>query len=192
VKVKVGGERAIARDVPRLAAVRERIGTDVRLRLDANQSLAASELAPALDAYARFGVELIEEPATPELVTALGASPIPIALDESLADDGWEERLATCAAVVLKPMALGGLARCLAIADAAHAAGAAVIVTHLFDGPVAAASAACLALAVRGRVLPCGLDVNERLGGAVLAIGDAHVTPLDVPGIGVREDGANR
>jgi L-alanine-DL-glutamate epimerase-like enolase superfamily enzyme len=89
------------------------------------------------------------------------------------------------AAVVLKPMTLGGFDRCLTIAEAAHAAGLAVIVTHVFDGPIGSAAAACLALAIRGVTMPCGLDAHERLEHPVSAINQTHIVPFNAHGLGV-------
>ena len=191
IKIKVGGAESRARDPQRLAAVRARIGDTVALRLDANQTLPAEELEDALVALAAFRPELIEEPAAPEAALALLESPIPLAMDESLMLEGWPERLlaaakrGTYAAVVLKPMSLGGFDRCLAIAEAARAARLAVIVTHVFDGPIGSAAAACLALAIKGDVLACGLDAHGRFERAVAAIGETHILPLAADGLGV-------
>lgn len=191
VKVKVGGPDGATRDPLRLAAIRARLGDAVALRLDANQTLPEAELRARLDALAAFGPELLEEPTTPSAFAELRESPIALALDESLALPNWEQRLTqaaargTCVAVVLKPMALGGLLRCLAIADAAGALGVAAIVTHLFDGPVASAAAACVALAIRRRVLPCGLDAHGRLERPVAALTPTEIVPFDAHGLGV-------
>ena len=191
VKIKVGGADSRARDEQRLAAVRARVGEAVALRLDANQTLPAEGLEDALAALAAFGPELIEEPAPPEAALALRESPIPLAMDESLMLEGWQQRLraaaqrGTYAAVVLKPMSLGGFDRCLAIAEAARAARLAVIVTHVFDGPIGSAAAACLALAVQGDVMACGLDAHGRLEQAVAAIGETHIRPFAADGLGV-------
>ena len=191
VKIKIGGPEGLTRDPPRLAAVRARVGGAVAMRLDANQTLSAERLVEALDAYAAFGPELLEEPALPEALSALRASPIPLALDESLMNEGWQARLEAARAtgglraVVLKPMTLGGFERCLSIAEAAHAAGLAVIVTHVFDGPIGSAAAACLALAVRGETLPCGLDAHGRLEHPIAALDQTHILPFKAHGLGV-------
>jgi L-alanine-DL-glutamate epimerase-like enolase superfamily enzyme len=191
VKVKVGGPDGATRDPERLGAIRKRLGDAISLRLDANQSLPPAELASRLDGFAAFAPELLEEPARPGHLSELRTSPVPLALDESLMLDGWADRIAaaaalgTHAALVLKPMALGGFDRCLAMAEAAAAVGFGVIVTHVFDGPVGTAAAACLALAVRGRVLPCGLDAYGRLDRPVAAVDTSAVVPFDVEGLGV-------
>jgi L-Ala-D/L-Glu epimerase len=194
VKVKVGGAECPERDVLRLEAVRSRAGTDLALRLDANQAIPIERLAAAFAAFRTFAPELLEEPALPEHLASVGDPGVPLALDESLARGDWRERIRDAGArgrwkaVVLKPTALGGILRCLAMADAAHEAGLATIVTHTFDGPIATASAACFALALRGRVLPCGLDSHGRLANALPAITATHVAPFTEPGLGVEDD----
>lgn len=191
VKVKAGGAESLTRDPPRLGAVRARLGDAIGLRLDANQALPPDHVPEALKMLSAFRPELLEEPTTPEKVEAIDTSPIPLALDESLMLEGWRERIEGAArrrthrAVVLKPMALGGFDRCLAMAELATALGLGVIVTHVFDGPIGSAAAACLALAVRGEVLPCGLDAHARLEQAVAAIGQTHVIPFPESGLGV-------
>ena len=93
---------------------------------------------------------------------------VPVALDESL--QGGDSLVTSlleagvCQALVLKPMALGGILRCLHLARLAARHGVGVVVTHLFDGPVALAAATELALALPGRVLACGLDLHPGLG----------------------------
>ncbi len=68
-----------------------------------------------------------------------------------------------CSFVVLKPMALGGLGRCMRLAATARARGAEVVVSHLFDGPVGLAAAAELALALRPTPA-AGLALHPGLG----------------------------
>lgn len=191
VKIKVGGPDGLVRDPPRLAAVRARLGDRIGLRLDANQTLSAERLHESLHALAAFGPELLEEPALLDGTIDVRQSPIRLALDESLMTASWPERLAAAtstgayAAVVLKPMTLGGFERSLTIADAATAAGLSIIVTHVFDGPVGSAAAACLALAIRGEMMPCGLDAHGRLERPIAAIEETHIVPFTAHGLGI-------
>ena len=193
VKIKVGGPDGRKRDPVRLRAVRERVGTSTALRLDANQTLAVDGLADTLAELALFDPELIEEPAPPAELAELEGTPIAFAMDESLMTHGWRERIEAArhqrkyAAVVLKPMVLGGFERCLEIAEAARDAQLGVIVTHVFDGPIGSAAAACLALAVQGEVLPCGLDAHGRFRRPIAAIGETHILPFEADGLGIED-----
>lgn len=152
VKMKIG--RDPDRDVERVAAVRSIVGANTRLRLDANRGLPAERVAEVLQELADFNPELLEEPAPLPVVCRLASSPVPLAVDETLHDPNQRERVEEAtregryAAWVLKPMAVGGVLTCLDLARAARAAGADVIVSHLFDGPIAHAAAAELALAL--------------------------------------------
>jgi o-succinylbenzoate synthase len=119
----------------------------LELRLDANASLSALQLEELAQSLLHHGLRdrlrFVEEPRP---LGALGAPRdlgVPIALDESL----WREPKRAQAwlaagqvtAVVLKPMILG-LGSSLAWANRAHRSGALVIVSHLFDGAVAASA----------------------------------------------------
>lgn len=91
VKLKVGAA-ALADDVARVAAVRARVGAGVRLRLDANRAWTIGEASRALAAFEPYGVEYVEEPLRefdPMAFAALaGATPVPLAVDESLREIG--------------------------------------------------------------------------------------------------------
>jgi len=149
LKVKIGGPD-FAAELEALAALRAAFPTMV-LRLDANRALDRNELAPRLALLAGIAPELVEEPARGGLRAAVGRG-VAIAADESLADAPdevgallAERRLA---AIVVKPAAVGGIAAALGWARRATAAGAAVVVSHLWDGPIALTACAHLALAV--------------------------------------------
>ena len=93
-----------------------------------------------------------------------------------------------CSFVVLKPMALGGLGRCMRLAATARARGAEVVVSHLFDGPVGLAAAAELALALRPTPA-AGLAPHPGLGVWPAAVSPAfqgaRLAVHDRPGLGL-------
>jgi o-succinylbenzoate synthase len=146
-KLKVGAPGALASELAGAAQLRERFGSALQLRLDANGALSAEEVALAGPALSELALELFEEPGT-ELPLD-----VPLALDESLqgleperAEVTWKSRAAR--AVVLKPTALGGLAHCWSIAERARRSGVAAVLSHCFEGPIAWRAAAALALAL--------------------------------------------
>src|SRR5581483_3979812 len=61
VKVRVGLE-PFSRDVARVAAVREAVGDDVRLAVDANQAWSPKEAIRRIRALQAFGIESVEQP----------------------------------------------------------------------------------------------------------------------------------
>lgn len=196
-KVKVGRPGELETELRLLDGLRRALGQGVVLRLDANGMLPEDSAARVLDRLATARPVVIEEPVAREALLALEHPPIPVAVDETLQHpDGWPIaetliRRGDCPAIVLKPMALGGVLACLALARRAHRWGAGAIVSHLFDGPVARAAAAHLALALpapwaAGLAFP---RAQRRMWHdapfarpAVLA--EAEVTPAEEPGLG--------
>ncbi|MBI5512272.1 MAG: O-succinylbenzoate synthase [Deltaproteobacteria bacterium] len=148
LKVKVGADLDGA--LPLLQALR-RAHPEACLRVDANACWSASEAPSRLRSLAPLQPELVEEPCGPERLLTLPRGDVPWAVDESLTDprvaDAAREGALGAAAVVLKPMLLGFLGA-WELGLAARSRGYDVVVTHLFDGPVALASACALALAV--------------------------------------------
>jgi o-succinylbenzoate synthase len=192
-KLKVGGHD-FAGELELIRSLRRAVAGDWALRLDANAAWTPEVARQRLRALAGLGVELVEQPVGPELLPELTGSPVALAADETMRLPDALERLAAsraCTAVVLKPMVLGGLSRCLALARAAHGAGLGVVVTHLFDGPVAVAAACELALAI-GTPLACGLAPHPALGvlgrGLPGALQPDRVAPHDGSGLGIRGD----
>jgi o-succinylbenzoate synthase len=163
LKAKIGA-RPLGEDLAALARLRAAVGPQVRLRLDANGAFDVPAAREALAALAAFEPELVEEPTRGEALLALGRCAVPWAADESLQDARIAARLldSPCAAFVVKP-ALFGLSAARTLALQARVNQKPVIVTHLFDGPVALAAACELAVSLPDPVLACGLDVHPGL-----------------------------
>jgi len=210
LKLKVGGDPDA--DLALLDSLRAEVGAAVDLRADANRSLPAAAAEAWLREAAGFELEFVEEPVAFERLLELTATHVPIALDESLraparqvrapfrgaATEAAEEFAANriseaadagrCSFVLLKPMALGGLGRCMRLAATARARGAEVVVSHLFDGPVGLAAAAELALALRPTPA-AGLAPHPGLGVWPVAVSPAfqgaRLAVHDRPGLGL-------
>ena len=153
LKVKV----ARGDDEARLAAVRQAIGPDVELRLDANGAWTLEQATEQIGRLARFSPALIEEPVHgPQALRALSArTQVPLALDESATVPG-AIAAGVAAAVVLKISSSGGISALLARASLARAAGSEVYLGSSFDGPVGVA-AALHAAAALAPLPACGL-----------------------------------
>ena len=86
-KMKIG-KPTIAEDVRRLSAVREAVGDDFELMVDANQAFTVSEARRRAYAYKDLGLAWLEEPLPAEdlggHVELAAAAPMPIAVGESL------------------------------------------------------------------------------------------------------------
>ncbi len=168
VKLKIG-RRPWAADLDRAQALRAGIGPAVRLRLDANRTFGPAEAAGRLEALADVSPEFVEEPAAFETLLGLSDVPVTVALDESLQGPDGPERLAALAArgtvpiAVLKPTALGGLARSLSIARLAVELGSSAVATHCHEEPVARAAVAALAVVLPGPTRAAGLGAGAGL-----------------------------
>jgi muconate cycloisomerase len=152
VKVKVGA----ASDVERLAAIREVLGRDVRLRADANRAWSFDEARRALDSFTPFGLEAIEDPlreCDPESARHLREwAPVALVLDEpvaSLADLRRYVAAGACDVVNVRVSKCGGLAPSLAIAALARRHGVRVQVgCHVGETAILSAAGRHLAAAL--------------------------------------------
>jgi o-succinylbenzoate synthase len=137
-KLKVG----VPGDVGQVRAVRESLGHDARIRVDANGTWSPPEAVLRLTAMERHGIELAEQPAADleDLALVNHETAIPLAADESvvtLADAERATELGACQLATAKLAKVGGIAPARAIAAA--------IPTYLssaLDGPVGIAAAA--------------------------------------------------
>lgn len=97
VKVKLGQTTVL--DVARIKAIREAVGEQLPLRIDANQGWDVSTAIATLQALAEYNIEHCEEPIARwnfmQLPEVRKASPIKIMADESCCTHHDAERLAT-------------------------------------------------------------------------------------------------
>jgi len=168
IKVKLRGQDddAFARELAALAALRAALPLPFELRLDPNATWTVEQAHSRLEELAPIAPRYVEQPVAPERLLDLGHTAVPWAADESLLDPALVEPILDsqrCAAVILKPHALGGLVRARELALAAQARGMGAVITHFFDGPVGVAAACELALSLPALPLACGLDRHEAL-----------------------------
>jgi o-succinylbenzoate synthase len=168
LKVKLGPAEQWEKDKLRLGALRNAIGSAARLRLDVNRAWTLAQ-AHLLQNLVEFDPEFVEEPFEAGALEQLDGSPVPLALDESLqqryALDHFAPHLPrlNVGVVVLKPMALGGMARCIRMAARARLMGMHVVISHLFDGPIALSAAGALALAIGSQEYAQGIAPHPAL-----------------------------
>lgn len=171
VKLKVG-RRALEDDIRLCRAVRERIGPDVRFRLDANRAWSKKEAVAFVHGLEGDPVEYLEEPLTlpSDLPLLAREIPVPIALDETLYEqpDRDPEFFEGIVAVILKPTFLGGLSRSLHLARLATGHGVRPVVSSAFESGVGMAGLVALAAVLGGDRNPAGLDTYRYLGADVL------------------------
>jgi O-succinylbenzoate synthase len=173
VKVKVAERgQTLADDIARVAAAREWVGPEGRVRVDANGGWSVESAEEALVGLAPYALEYAEQPCAtvPELaelrrrVSGLG---VPIAADESVrkADDPLAVARAGAAdLLVIKAQPLGGVTAALRIVATA---GLPVVVSSALDTSVGLSMGAHLAAAVPDLRHDCGLGTAALLGADV-------------------------
>lgn len=187
-------ERDPARDVDRVAALRDAVGPARRLRLDANEAWTVREAERALRSFERFDIEFVEQPVAREdreglrFLDASGA--IPVAADEALLGPGCDAcfELGAARIFVLKPAALGGIARSLPILRRAAEQGIRVVLSSLIEGAVGRSAVLALAAGVADPKETHGLGTQSLLA-ADLALGnevrDGGIDVAAASGLGV-------
>ncbi len=152
IKVKLG--ESLEKDVARIKAIREGIGNDHPLRIDANQGWQTADNAIAvLKALAPYNIEHCEEPILRyrfmELPKVAAVSPIPIMADESCGDEHDAERLIQLNACQMFNIKLGkssGFYKGIKIAQLGAQAGLHMQVGGFMESRLGMTAAAHLAL----------------------------------------------
>ena len=175
LKAKVG-VLAFDADLRRVAALRDAVGPEVAIRLDANGASKVDEARGHLEQLAVLGIEFVEEPVTGvgALATVRADSSVPIAADETATSpEGVAAVIAAGAAdlVVLKPSAVGGIVVAAELAAIAREAGLGIVITSLLDGAVGVSHAAHLASALGA------LDPAPGLATSALIVEDVGTPP---------------
>lgn len=181
VKVAEVGQDLHA-DEARVAAVREALGPDGRIRIDANAGWDVPTAALALERLdaAAGGLEYAEQPCRriDELRDLRRRTGVPLAADESLraAPDPMSAARAVAGAVdvvVLKVQPLGGVATAWRLAEATDLP---VVVSSALETSVGLAVGLDLALAVPSLAGACGLGTADLLAEDVV---DQPLRPVD-------------
>ncbi|CAN7228915.1 o-succinylbenzoate synthase [Microbacterium maritypicum] len=171
--------QTLADDVARVRAVREVMGPEGRVRVDANGAWNVDEAEHAVHALGEYDLEYVEQPCAtvPELaelrrrVKYMG---IPVAADESVrksTDPLAVARAGAADLLVIKAQPLGGITHALQIVTAA---GLPVVVSSALDTAVGLSQGAALAAALPSLDYDCGL------GTASLFLDDvADLRPVD-------------
>jgi len=186
-KLKVGTPG----DVAQVAAVREALGPEAKIRLDANGAWDLELAAERLLALSRNTLELVEEPvAGLERMAALAErTRVRLAADESVSTPREARRaieLGACQIVTVKLAKVGGIAAALRLTEVIS-----IYLSSALEGPVGIAAAAHLAQTLpRGgpaHGLATELLFSDRVGEGALLQGDL-LRPTEEPGLGVSLD----
>ncbi|NGM70903.1 o-succinylbenzoate synthase [Natronolimnobius sp. AArcel1] len=167
-KLKVG-LRSLEADLERIRETRAAVGEEMALRVDANEAWTYEEAERALETLDDLDVAVLEQPLPAGALEGhadLRAqhSGVDIALDEGLLEHGIDNicEVGAADAVVLKPMALGGIDVARKVAAWVTELGITPIITTTIDGVVARTGAVHLAAAIPN-IPPCGLATADLL-----------------------------
>jgi O-succinylbenzoate synthase len=169
-KVKVAERgQTLADDVARVEAVRDALGAQGRVRIDANGAWSVDEAVTALRALDAFDLEYAEQPVASleDMALLRRKVSVRLAADESVrtADDPLRVAgLEAADVVVLKVQPLGGVRRCLEVAEAC---GLPVVVSSAVETSVGIAAGVALAAALPELAFACGLGTVPLLDGDV-------------------------
>lgn len=171
VKVAESGQ-ALADDVARVRTVRDILGPEGRIRVDANGLWNVDEAEHAIHALNPFDLEYVEQPCASvdelaEIRRRTSYLDVPIAADESVrkADDPLAVARAGAADIlIVKAQPLGGIRAALSII---REAGLPVVVSSALDTSVGLAMGAHLAGAIAELDYDCGLGTASLLAADV-------------------------
>lgn len=165
-------------DIARVAAVRDALGPQGKLRIDVNAQWGLDEAVERIERLAEYGLEYVEQPVATidDLVELRKRVSVLIAADEAVrtADDPMEvvER-GGADLLVLKVQPLGGVRRTL---DLAHRAGLPVVISSALETSVGLAAGLAAAATLDELPYACGLATAALLEGDVTS---EPLSPVD-------------
>ena len=195
LKMKVGTDAAT--DVARVRAVRDAVGPEVTIRLDANQGWTPEDAVTVVRALeaADLGVELVEQPVRGEDVEGLAwvraRVGLPVMADEavySMLDLDRVARLGAADLVNVKLAKCGSLGAALALLERAAEHGLGTMVGSMMESPIGLGAVAAVA-AARPTTVVDDLDAAWWAAASPVEGGPAYVGDRLVlspsPGLGI-------
>jgi len=189
----------VARDVERVRRIREAVGPDVALRVDANQGWDRPTALRAIRALEPYGLDFVEQPVARwdlEGLAHIGRSvAVPIMADESCFTPQDALAIARAGGVSILALKLtksAGILGALAVARVAEAAGLGCYVGCMIETSLGTAAYLQVALAAAPVTWGCELFGPLLLRGDVVRqpvrYADGAILALDGPGLGVEVD----
>ena len=196
VKVKVG--ESPEKDIARLAAIREAVGNDIALRIDANQGWSAAEAVRSLRGMENYHIQACEQPVPYWDMEGLryvrDHSSVPIMADESVHSphDAIEAvRKDAVDLINIKLMKTGGILNAVRIAQISAAAGIQCMLGCMNETSLALTAAAHV-IASQKNLIYADLDSylfnvsNPIIGGMEIKQGTVYLPTA--PGLGLDID----
>ena len=194
IKTKVG--TSFAEDLARVKAIREAVGDDVKIRIDANQAWSAKEAVRLIERLNEYNLELVEQPVAYHDIAGLEYvtkhSIVPIMSDESCFNAKDALRLVERRAIDylnIKLMKCGGIREALKINAICESAGIEVMLGCMAEESNLGITAAASLGAATKNITRADLDATFSLkdlplkGGVYVEHTKKLVLP-EVPGFG--------
>ena len=197
VKVKLGHSKD--KDIESIKRIREVIGKEIPLRLDANQGWKADEAIEILNNLAPYNIQHCEEPIPRwdfmELSEIRRNSPIPIMADESCWDHHDAKRLVdlnACDLINIKLSKSSGIFKALKIIEVAEKAGMKMQVGGFLESRLGFTASAHFALASKN-IIHYDFDtplmmINDPVEGGIEYGENGKVIVPETPGLGATID----
>jgi len=191
IKIKVG--TSVSSDVDRVRAVREAVGNEIELFVDANGGFDVEKAAIFWERTRRYALTVFEQPVPPDRLSDMAwlrkEYGIPICADESVSDEkSLESAIQEEALDILnlKLMKCGGLTPAIEMIKLARDAGLEVMTGCMGDIGISIAAAAHLSIAkdVKYTELDSHLNIEKICDGPNIEDGILRIDPS--PGLGVK------
>lgn len=195
IKVKLG--KGGANDVERIKAIREAVGYDIPIRIDANQGWHFEEAVETLQALEPYNIQHCEEPiarwAFMQLPQIKNQSPIPLMADESCCDPNDVQRLIdlkACDLINIKLGKSGGIFKALKMIQLAQKHNINIQIGAFLESRLAMTAFAHLAL-VSPNIVHYDFDTammftKDPVDGGITYKPGGIVEVTDTPGIGAK------
>ncbi len=193
LKIKIGLE--LMEDIRRVEAVRETVGPDIPLWVDANQGYSVQEALTLCNKLVEFDIEFIEQPVKEDDLTGLkhvtSESDIPIMADEAVKDHSMAERIITeelADMVNIKLMKCGGITGGMKIAEVIDAYGVGAMVGCMGEDMLAIAAGVHVCLS-SDNIRYADLDSHFMLSDSVstgLEFREGRLWLTEEKGLGIR------
>ena len=198
LKLKVGfGEGD--RDIEMVAAVRDVIGPDPKLRIDVNGNWSVSKAIEKIGTLESVKLEYVEQPVESGdflgLERVCRAVSVPLGVDESITDVrviDWILRTQTVGIFIIKMGRLGRIDKSIEGIKSISAANKVAVVTSSLESGVGLAASCHIATIIEDNLFAHGLATNSLLEsdllGESLSIRAGHMILTDKPGLGIEID----
>ena len=193
LKLKIG--TGLKEDVERVKRVRDTVGENIFIKVDANQAYSLPEARKIARRLADYGCETFEQPLPADdwegMISLSQDSPVPIEADQTVrtVKDALQViRLKAAHIINTSPQKAGGISHAKLIADLCTAAGIPCIVSNVAGSRINDAAALHVIAAAASAYLPCEVSEFERIDGdpaSGIEVVDGEIEIPSAIGLGV-------